>query len=344
MNLLRKKHKTVLRTLLVLYAIVFYCSVSNANPLNSAIGDSLSPENPKPVFDLQINSIQTMNKAQLTLLVDYLFEMDTIPFDLVNNINAAISNLVCVDIKKEVSGFSDIISFPSADFYTGWEINNLFPEKDMLKLKGDTSVTLNLQAFGHNNYINPFNGAITSNFGWRDSVQHKGIDFDLNKGDKVVSAFDGMVRIAKCCGGFGNVVIIRHYNGLETVYAHLSKLKVKPGQLISAGELIGLGGSTGHSTGSHLHFEVRFKGVPVNPKYLISFADGKLLCEELVIKKTKWGLAAFPKDEKQYTIEKGDTIFEIAKRFGTTTASIKQMNGLNGRIRLIAGQTINVAQ
>ena len=126
MNMLRKKHKTVLRTLLVLYAIVFYCSVSNANPLNSGIGDSLNPESPKPVFNLQTNSIQSMNKAQLTLLVDYLFEMDTIPFDLVNNINAAISNLVCVDSKKEVSGLSDITSFPSADFYTGWEINNLF--------------------------------------------------------------------------------------------------------------------------------------------------------------------------------------------------------------------------
>ena len=284
-----------------------------------------------------------MNKTQLTLLVDYLFEMDTIPYDLVNEINAAISNLVCIDSKKE-EPITDISSFPSADFYTGWEINNLFPEKDMLKLKGDTSVTLNLQAFGHNNYINPFNGPITSGFGWRDSVQHKGIDIDLNKGDKVVSAFDGMVRVARCYGGFGNVVIVRHYNGLETVYAHLSKLKVKPGQVISAGELIGLGGSTGHSTGSHLHFEVRFKGVPINPKYLISFADGKLLCEELVIKKTRWGLAAFPKDEKQYTIEKGDTIFEIAKRFGTTTASIKGMNGLSGRVRLKAGQTINVAQ
>lgn len=344
MNPFRKINIFCIRTLFVLGLLFIYCPVSNAKPLNHGIGDSLTSENPKPAFDLQRNSIQTMNKAQLTLLVDYLFEMDTIPYNLVNEIKAAISNLVCVDSKKEVSELIDITSFPSADFYTGWEINNLFPEKDMLKLKGDTSVTLNLQAFGHNNYINPFNGPITSNFGWRDSVQHKGIDIDLNKGDKVVSAFDGMVRIAKCCGGFGNVVIIRHYNGLETVYAHLSKLKVKTGQLISAGDLIGLGGSTGHSTGSHLHFEVRFKGVPINPKYLISFSDGKLVCEVVVIKKTKWGLAAFPKDEKIYTIEKGDTIFEIAKRFGTTTASIKEMNGLTGRVRLKAGQTINVAQ
>jgi murein DD-endopeptidase MepM/ murein hydrolase activator NlpD len=265
MSIFRKKNKPFLSTLFVVGMIVFYFSVSNARAINHGIGDSLTSENPKIAFDLQKNSIQTMNKSQLTLLVDYLFEMDTIPYDLVNEINSAISNLTCVDNKKEEAIITDISSFPSADFYTGWEINNLFPEKDMLKLKGDTSVTLNLQAFGHNNYTNPFNGPITSGFGWRDSVQHKGIDIDLNKGDKVVSAFDGMVRIAKRYGGFGNVVIIRHYNGLETVYAHLSKLKVKPGQVISAGELIGLGGSTGHSTGSHLHFEVRFKGVPINP-------------------------------------------------------------------------------
>lgn len=103
-----------------------------------------------------------------------------------------------------------------------------------------------------------------------------------------------MVRFAKRFGGFGNVVIIRHYNGLETVYAHLWKIKVKPGDIVTAGQVIGLGGSTGHSTGRHLHFEVRFKGVPINPKYLISLQDQKLLCSELTIKKSKWGIAAFP--------------------------------------------------
>ncbi len=240
---------------------------------------------------------------------------------------------------------SGVLSIPSADYYVSWEINKLFPEKDMLKMKKDTSITLVLIDKAHKHYYHPFNGPITSQFGWRDSAQHNGIDIDLNRGDKVSAAFDGMVRVARKYGSFGNVVIIRHYNGLETVYAHLSKIKVKPGQLISSGDLVGLGGSTGHSTGTHLHFEVRFKGVPINPKYFISLSEQKLMCEEFTLKKTKWGLSAFPKNTKLYIVEKGDTVFEIAKRFGTTTASIKELNHLSGsRVRLKAGQQINVVR
>jgi murein DD-endopeptidase MepM/ murein hydrolase activator NlpD len=287
--------------------------------------------------------VQSMNREQLNNLIDFLMEIDTIPPDLAKEIEIASARFKNIDNVSPVS--TGAPGFPAADLYASWEINNLFPEKDMLKFKGDTSVCLTLNGGKMGEYFHPSNGPVTSNFGWRDSTQHNGIDIDLNKGDKVSAAFDGMVRVAKKYGGFGNVVIIRHYNGLETVYAHLSKIKVKPGQVIVAGQIVGLGGSTGHSTGSHLHFEVRFKGVPINPKYLISFSDQKLLCNELVIKKSKWGLAAYPKNVKYYTIEKGDTIFEIAKRFGTTTASIKRMNGFtNGRIRLKVGQQINIFQ
>jgi len=234
---------------------------------------------------------------------------------------------------------------PSSEFYSCWEINKLFPQKDMLKMKGDTSLTLVLNENGHYDYVHPFNGNVSSDFGWRDSAQHNGVDIHLNRGDKIAAAFDGKVRFARNANGYGNVVIIRHYNGLETVYAHLSKIKVKPGQEIIAGQVIGLGGSTGISTAPHLHFEVRFKGVPLNPKYLISFSEQKLLCNELVIKNTRWGLTAFPKDEKIYTIEKGDTLFGIAKHFGTSTKSIKEINGFtNGWVKLKAGQKINVMQ
>ncbi|MCE3281059.1 MAG: LysM peptidoglycan-binding protein [Bacteroidetes bacterium] len=287
--------------------------------------------------------VQSMNRQQLNSLIDFLMEMDTIPGDLAREIEIASARFRAEENKATNTAVSAASLIPASDLYASWEINNLFPEKDMLKLKGDTSVCLTLMGGKCGEYFHPFNGPVTSGFGWRDSTQHNGIDIDLNKGDKVSASFDGMVRIAKKSGGFGNVVIIRHYNGLETVYAHLSKIKVKPGQVVVAGQIIGLGGSTGHSTGSHLHFEVRFKGVPINPKYLISFPDQKLLCNELIIKKSKWGLAAYPKDSHFYVIEKGDTIFEIAKRFGTTTASIKEINGFTGgRIRLKVGQQITV--
>lgn len=294
----------------------------------------------------QHSLVQNMSREQLNSLIDFLMEMDTIPTDLAKEIELAVQHFKDIDNHTYSTALTFNSTLPASDLYNSWEINNLFPEKDMLKMKGDTSVCLVLNGGERGEYFHPFNGPVTSNFGWRDSTKHNGIDIDLNKGDKVAAAFDGMVRIAKRCGGFGNVVIIRHYNGLETVYGHLSKIKVKPGQVVVAGQVVGLGGSTGHSTGTHLHFEVRFKGVPMNPKYLISFTDQKLLCNELMIKQTKWGIAAYPKDAKYYTIEKGDTIFEIAKRFATTTASIKQINGFTspGRVRLKVGQQICITQ
>ena len=343
MNTLKNSFFFKAHTIFIISMLFSFCLKVSARTIFSGPGDTVTYTNAHPAVSTQKSLVQNMSRDQLNSLIDLLMEMDTIPVDLAREIEIASEHFKGLD--NNVVAEKSSAAFPSSDLYSSWEINNLFPEADMLKLKGDTSVTLILEGDQRGEYFHPFNGPVTSNFGWRgDSAQHNGIDIDLNKGDKVAAAFDGMVRIAKRCGGFGNVVIIRHYNGLETVYGHLSKIKVKPGQVIVAGQIIGLGGSTGHSTGSHLHFEVRFKGVPINPRYLISFTEQKLLFDDLTIKKTKWGLAAYPTNGKSYTVEKGDTIFEIAKRYATTTASIKEINGLSGRIRLKPGQIINVAQ
>ncbi|MCX6295265.1 MAG: M23 family metallopeptidase, partial [Bacteroidetes bacterium] len=206
-----------LHALFILSMLFCFCSKGLAKPCNNGPKDSLiSSMHPQSL-------IQNMNREQLSSLVDLLFEMDTVPKDLMKEINKAITFFNDEDAKNELKSASSA-SIPSSDLYSSWEINNLFPENDMLKLKGDTSVTLQLSGGERGEYFQPFNGPVTSGFGWRDSTQHNGIDIDLNKGDKVAAAFDGMVRIAKRGGGFGNVVIIRHYNGLETVYAHLSRI------------------------------------------------------------------------------------------------------------------------
>ncbi len=295
-----------------------------------------------PPASLQKNPelmLEKMDKEQLSLLIDSLLQLEILPGDLIASVNQRVS-----EINKVENSVSEITpSLPSSNYYFCWEINKLFPEKDMLKMKGDTSLSLVLDSKEQSGYSHPVNGMVTSDFGWRDSAQHNGTDIRLKKGDKVVAVFDGMVRVAGNHGSFGNVVIIRHYNGLETVYAHLSKIKVKPGQVVISGQMIGLGGSTGVSTGPHLHFEVRFKGVPVNPKYLISFTEQKLISNEMVLKQTRWGVAAYPKNEKTYVVERGDTLFEISKHFGTTYQSIKELNGfVSGRYRLNAGQRITV--
>ena len=143
----------------------------------------------------------------------------------------------------------------------------------------------------------PVPGVTTSRYGIRNGKNHNGIDLSLKTGDTVSAAWSGKVRYAKYNdGGFGNLVIIRHYNGLETFYAHLSKLLVFPDQDVIAGETIGLGGTTGHSSGPHLHFEVRFYDDPINPEEMIDFANKKLKIENLFVHKSLFKSGAKPSE------------------------------------------------
>lgn len=120
----------------------------------------------------------------------------------------------------------------------------------------------------------PVPGQMTSDFGWRPRFgrMHKGVDLNLHVGDTVRAAFSGKVRLTRYeGGGYGYYVVIRHDNGMETVYGHLSRFLVKPNQRVKAGEPIALGGNTGRSTGPHLHFETRYMGQPINPNAIIDF-------------------------------------------------------------------------
>lgn len=125
-------------------------------------------------------------------------------------------------------------------------------------------------------YYHPVPGAVTSNYGYRPRFGrvHRGIDLRLSIGDTVRAAFDGKIRLTKFeRRGYGYYVVMRHDNGMETVYGHLSKFLVKPDQWVKAGDPIALGGNTGRSTGPHLHFETRFMGVAINPTAIIDFEN-----------------------------------------------------------------------
>lgn len=125
-------------------------------------------------------------------------------------------------------------------------------------------------------YFPPIDGRVTSNYGYRPRFGrvHRGIDLKLNVGDTVRAAFDGKVRLTKFeRRGYGYYVVMRHDNGMETVYGHLSKFLVKPDQYVKAGDPIALGGNTGRSTGPHLHFETRYMGMAINPTAIIDFEN-----------------------------------------------------------------------
>ncbi|MCD6020164.1 MAG: peptidase [Bacteroidetes bacterium] len=278
-----------------------------------------------------------ITKLQLVSLVDSLLDLESIEereIELISYYNSILnSNETNLTILK----YGNI---PATSFYDD------FDESTVFNITPDTefpeSQIINIESDSLGLYHHPKVGPVNSKFGWRDGRMHKGIDINLNKGDAIVAAFDGMVRIAHAKGAYGNVIIIRHYNGLETVYAHLSKIKVKPGQVVMAGQLIGLGGSTGRSSGPHLHFEVRFKGQALNPSSIISFADNKPFNDSIIIKRSRYGICAYPSDATLHTIERGDTWYEVAKRYGLTMKELCILNGTDKRYYLKIGQKLRV--
>ena len=252
------------------------------------------------------------------------------------------------------------ILFPSHDLYSSWDSNIAHPYNFDEVFKCD-SVVLTLIQFNDNNFVLPYRGNLTSLFGWRKYRPHYGTDIDLETGDEVVSAFDGMVRLAKYYQGYGNCVIIRHNNGLETVYAHLSRILVESGQKLDAGTIIGLGGNTGHSFGSHLHFEIRYLGQALDTQDFIDFENGILKSNTFVLRKSDvenkydlrslharhkhdLGIAKSKKDNKHgyYKIKSGDSLSRIAKLKKTNVKSLCRKNGLRLNSKLRVGQRIKI--
>lgn len=212
---------------------------------------------------------------------------------------------------------------------------------------------------------------ITSNFGSRWGRQHKGLDIKVYIGDTIRSAFSGKVRIVRYeAGGYGNYIVIRHPNGLETIYGHLSKQLVKENQIVRAGEPIGLGGNTGRSTGSHLHFETRLCGVALNPAILFDFRNQDVTGDSYVFTKDRYehdseiatrergkvGNGGYTKDmiygevghsdesapvevreamnapeRVYYKVQSGETLSSIAKKVGVSVDTIVRLNGFRSK-------------
>lgn len=189
---------------------------------------------------------------------------------------------------------------------------------------------------------------INSDYGWRHGRFHTGMDLHLDLGDTVMAAFNGIVEKAEYYGGYGNLVVMKNFNGLQTYYAHLSKIKVNVGDTLVAGQLLGLGGSTGHSTGPHLHFEVRYRGVPMDPKNIIDFNKSDLISPTCTLTKSSFdrygsgGSSAASAGSKYYIIRKGDTLSRIAVRNGTTVSRLCKLNGISSRKILKPGMRLRI--
>ena len=191
------------------------------------------------------------------------------------------------------------------------------------------------------------NTKITSKFGPRRRRMHNGIDVKVYIGDTIRAAFSGKVRMVKYeRRGYGQYIVIRHDNGLETIYGHLSKQLVNEDQYVEAGEVIGLGGNTGRSTGSHLHFETRFLGQAINPGLLFDFEKQDIVTESYLFKKgnnryRRTGSTAVASGNSQYyKVRKGDSLSRISQRTGVSIDRLCKLNGISRRTTLRIGQVL----
>ena len=213
-------------------------------------------------------------------------------------------------------------------------------------------------------YHMPCPGQVTSNYGYRAKFgrMHKGIDLAIRSNDTIRAAFEGKVRLVNYeARGYGNYVILRHPNGLETVYGHLNRSLVKPDQVVKAGQPIALGGSTGRSTGPHLHFETRYMGYAINPSAIFDFknktthTDTYAFSKQTYTKARNYAPATLADNDGRentyrsatshktsYTVKKGDTLSSIARSYGMSATTLRRLNGLASSDKIQAGQVLKL--
>ena len=235
---------------------------------------------------------------------------------------------------------NEMAAYPSFDLYPEW--TNAYAHNYKNVVLPD-SFKIDLSEF----CMPTTNTKITSKFGPRRRRLHNGIDVKVYIGDTIRSAFSGKVRVVKDQGrrkGYGKYVIIRHENGLETVYAHLSKQLVKEDQYVEVGEVIGLGGNTGRSTGSHLHFETRFLGQAINPALLFDFEKQDIVADTYLFQKgnryRRSNTSAVVSGAQYYKVRKGDSLSRISQKTGVSIDRLCKLNGITRRTTLRVNQVL----
>jgi hypothetical protein len=248
------------------------------------------------------------------------------------------STLELKEIPPSMYLVDSLAIIPYFDEYCLWNTSRVHPYKVDLSKMSDTIPLI----LSHSDcdYSHSVTGKINSEFGYRRSRFHYGIDIDLNTGDSVLSSFEGVVRIAKYDPTYGKVIVIRHQNGLETLYAHLSKLKVSIGDHVQAGDAIGLGGNSGRSTGPHLHFEVRYLGEPINPNDIIDFQNGQLKMDAINLNEEHFAYLKEIRKRKYYRVRSGDSLSRIGYKYGVSISKLCKFNRISRTSVLQIGQRL----
>lgn len=233
---------------------------------------------------------------------------------------------------------AELYEYPADDLYPEWSneyahkyTNVVMPDSLFIDLTGFCMPTENTK--------------INDIFGYRPRRRrmHYGLDIKVERGDTIRSAFDGKVRyVSYQRRGYGHYVVIRHPNGLETLYAHLTSKLVSENEVVKAGDPIGLGGNTGRSTGPHLHFETRLLGKALNPALFFDFPNQDVTGDSYLYKKPKKKVYDPSDPDTYYKVRSGDTLSRIAARKGTTIKNLCKLNGITTKSTLRVGQVLRL--
>ncbi len=298
-----------------------------------------------------------------------------IAIDTLSTINSAVKIVIFNDNTWKY--IRDKAFVKDNDIYTKfWDTTNLFPYRGVSKADIPQSVVIDL-VDSLRCYHFPYKGVVRSKYGPRRRRPHQGVDISLKVGDPIYAVFNGRVRMSEySSGGYGNLVVVRHDNGLETYSAHMSERLVNPGDWVEAGQIIGYGGSTGRSTGPHIHFETRYYGQTFDPERLIDFESGNLRRETFLLKNSFFDIhsnaaqdfadedgsdsnesvadatptptkstaskSSSSASAKYHTVRSGDNLGKIAGKYNTTIERLCQLNNVTRKTILNLGRKIRV--
>ncbi|MEG1611054.1 MAG: peptidoglycan DD-metalloendopeptidase family protein [Alistipes sp.] len=337
-------------------------------------GESYSPEDEEGQIDDQaVDSVAQFKQFKQNFIESTFCTEGLIVIDTLATANEAIQVVLYSDNTWKYIRNREIAK-DTTIFEKYWDNKTLFPYRNADLSTMPSSVVIELLDTLEN-YHYPCMGKIRDNgkFGMRRRHHHQGVDLPLHMGDPIYATFSGRVRISEYNhGGYGNLIILRHDNGLETYYGHLSERLVECNQWIEAGQVIGLGGSTGRSTGPHLHFETRYYGQSFDPERLIDFQKGLLCRETFLLKKNFFNInskagedfddevasaeqekkeivkqqaakkAAIQSAKKFHKVRSGDTLSHLATKYHTSVKKICSLNRIKPTTLLQLGRSLRV--
>jgi murein DD-endopeptidase MepM/ murein hydrolase activator NlpD len=289
--------------------------------------------------------------------IEPIKELNTEVHEDTSTIDEGQIRIVEIEDEAQFQGSEDMVKI--ASYFSVWDTDTVDPYGIDAK-EYDDVVPIQLYDISQGRYwAGPLSKGVTNSpFGWRWKRWHTGQDLDLETGDPVYAAFDGIVRLSRVQGAYGRCVVIRHYNGLETLYGHLSKINFEANTIVKAGDEIGKGGSTGRSSGPHLHFETRYEGNPFDPRNIFNFSPSQInivsqefLMTSRVYDYLRGGAAKgdFEFEEpvkvnrKVWTrVASGSSLSEIANKFNTTVNELCKLNRIKPYTRLKTGYRLRV--